>query len=53
MVSGEVVRIMDFGAFVELPTGESAMLHISEISKEKVCASPAFSACHGTVSIGV
>eukprot|EP01022_Parablepharisma_sp_SALTPOND_P016107 TRINITY_DN23273_c0_g1_i1.p1 TRINITY_DN23273_c0_g1~~TRINITY_DN23273_c0_g1_i1.p1 ORF type:complete len:446 (-),score=35.58 TRINITY_DN23273_c0_g1_i1:508-1812(-) len=33
---GKVVRIADFGAFVELPKGGEGLLHISKISKERV-----------------
>ena len=33
---GKVKRIVDFGAFVELPGGVDGLLHISKISKERV-----------------
>ena len=33
---GEVKRIVDFGAFVELPDGTDGLVHISKISKERV-----------------
>ena len=33
---GKVVKIMDFGAFVELLPGKQALLHISKIAKERV-----------------
>ena len=33
---GIVKRIVDFGAFVELPDGQDGLLHISKISKERV-----------------
>ncbi|MDP3954395.1 MAG: polyribonucleotide nucleotidyltransferase [bacterium] len=33
---GEVVKIMDFGAFVEIMPGKDGMVHVSEISKEHV-----------------
>lgn len=33
-----VVRIMDFGAFVELPSGFQTLLHISEISHMRIRA---------------
>ena len=33
---GTVKRIVDFGAFVELPDGTDGLLHISKISKERV-----------------
>ena len=36
MVEGEVVRVTDFGAFVELETGIEGMIHISELSEERV-----------------
>ena len=33
---GKVKRIVDFGAFVELPGGIDGLLHISKVSKERV-----------------
>ncbi|MFA6423110.1 MAG: polyribonucleotide nucleotidyltransferase [Patescibacteria group bacterium] len=33
---GEVVRILDFGAFVELWPGQDGMVHISELAPERV-----------------
>lgn len=33
---GTVVRIMNFGAFVELAPGKDAMIHISKLKKERV-----------------
>ena len=36
IVEGRVTRIMDFGAFVELPNGESGLVHISQIAHEFV-----------------
>ncbi|WP_304545408.1 polyribonucleotide nucleotidyltransferase [Sulfurimonas microaerophilic] len=33
---GTVKRIVDFGAFVELPDGTDGLLHISKISKDRV-----------------
>ncbi|MEA2049326.1 MAG: polyribonucleotide nucleotidyltransferase [Campylobacterota bacterium] len=33
---GKVVRIADFGAFIELPKGGEGLLHISKISKKRV-----------------
>jgi len=33
---GEVVRLMDFGAFVEIMPGTDGLLHISEISTKRV-----------------
>ncbi|MBM2827594.1 MAG: pnp [Actinobacteria bacterium] len=35
---GKVRRIMDFGAFVEIFTGTEGLLHISQISKQRVGA---------------
>ncbi len=35
-LTGEVVRIMDFGAFVSIPGGKDGMVHISKLSKERV-----------------
>ena len=34
--NGKVVRIMNFGAFVELEPGVDALLHVSQISREHV-----------------
>ena len=34
--NGEVVRIADFGAFVNLTPNKDGLLHISEIKKERV-----------------
>ena len=34
--TGKVVRIMDFGAFVEVLPGKDGLLHVSRISKERV-----------------
>ena len=34
--NGKVVKIMDFGAFIELLPGQDGLLHISEISRERV-----------------
>lgn len=33
---GKVVRILDFGAFVELAPGKDGMVHISKLTKERV-----------------
>jgi small subunit ribosomal protein S1 len=35
-VEAEVVRVTDFGAFVELETGIEGLIHISELSEERV-----------------
>src|SRR6185369_10562794 len=35
-LTGKVVKIMDFGAFVELSPGTDGMVHVSEMSKEHV-----------------
>ena len=34
-----VVKIMDFGAFVEMPNGLQALLHVSELEKRRVSRS--------------
>lgn len=34
--TGKVVRILDFGAFVELAPGRDGMIHISKLAKERV-----------------
>jgi len=36
ILDGKVVRIADFGAFIELPKGGEGLLHISKISKKRV-----------------
>jgi len=36
MVSGRVTNVTDFGAFIELEEGIEALIHVSEISREKV-----------------
>ncbi len=42
--AAKVVKMMDYGAFVELTGGTQGLLHISEIAVEKVrCGSQAFS----------
>lgn len=35
-LEGQVVRIMDFGAFVEIAPGKDGMIHISKLSKDRV-----------------
>jgi polyribonucleotide nucleotidyltransferase len=40
---GKVVRIMDFGAFVELLPGRDGMVHISELDHTGCARSPTFS----------
>ena len=35
-LDGTVVRILDFGAFVEITAGKDGMVHVSEMSKERV-----------------
>ncbi|HQH99695.1 MAG TPA: polyribonucleotide nucleotidyltransferase [Deltaproteobacteria bacterium] len=34
--SGVVSKIMDFGAFVDFPSGESGLVHISQLANERV-----------------
>ena len=36
VMKGEVVRIMDFGAFVKITPNKDGLVHISEIKKERV-----------------
>jgi len=36
VLEGKVVRIADFGAFIELPKGGEGLLHISKISKKRI-----------------
>lgn len=35
-IEGKVVRIMTFGAFVEIAPGKNGMIHISKLSKDRV-----------------
>ena len=36
VVEGDIVRVTDFGVFVELETGIEGLIHISELSEERV-----------------
>ena len=36
VVTGKVARMTDFGAFVELESGVDALLHVSQISRERI-----------------
>ncbi len=36
IVTGKVARMTDFGAFIEIESGVDALLHVSQISKERV-----------------
>ena len=36
IVEGKVVRIMDFGAFVEIVPGMDGLVHISKLDKQRV-----------------
>jgi small subunit ribosomal protein S1 len=36
VVEGEIVRVTEFGAFVELETGIEGLIHISELSEDRV-----------------
>lgn len=36
VVTGHVARMTDFGAFIELETGIDALLHVSQISKDRI-----------------
>ena len=36
IVKGKVARMTDFGAFIELEAGIDALLHVSQISKERI-----------------
>ena len=36
VIEGEVMRTTDFGVFVELETGIEGLVHISELSEERV-----------------
>lgn len=43
-VTGKVTRVADFGVFVEVGNGFEGLVHISELSREKVESAAAF--CH-------
>jgi len=36
LVTGKVTRVADFGAFVEIADGVEGLVHVSEISREKI-----------------
>ena len=36
IVTGKVARMTDFGAFIEIESGVDALLHVSQISKERI-----------------
>ena len=36
VLTGKVVRIMNFGAFVSLPGGKDGLVHISKLANERV-----------------
>jgi small subunit ribosomal protein S1 len=36
MVTGKVTNVTDFGAFVELEEGIEGLIHVSEMSREKI-----------------
>jgi len=36
IVTGKVTRVADFGAFVEIADGVEGLVHVSEISREKI-----------------
>ena len=36
VLAGKVVRITDFGAFVQIPGGKDGLIHISKLSKDRV-----------------
>ena len=36
ILKGKIIRLADFGAFIELPKGGEGLLHISKISKKRV-----------------
>jgi len=36
IITGKVVRIMEFGAFVEIAPGKDGLVHISKLAKERV-----------------
>lgn len=46
-----VVKLMDYGAFVELPNGFQALLHISELEHERVSpCKPLLVCCYRTIA---
>jgi ribosomal protein S1 len=36
VVTGKVTNVTDFGAFIELEEGIEGLVHVSEISREKI-----------------
>jgi polyribonucleotide nucleotidyltransferase len=36
VLNGEVVRILDFGAFVKITPNKDGLVHISEVKKERI-----------------
>lgn len=53
VLDGKVVRIVDFGAFIELPKGGEGLLHISKISKKRVSKVSDVLSENDTVSVKV
>jgi polyribonucleotide nucleotidyltransferase len=53
VLNGTVVRIADFGAFIELPKGGEGLLHISKISKKRVSSVKEVLSENDTVSVRV
>jgi polyribonucleotide nucleotidyltransferase len=53
VLEGKVVRIADFGAFIELPKGGEGLLHISKISKKRVSSVKDVLSENDTVSVRV
>jgi len=48
-VSGKVTSLTDFGVFVELEEGVEGLIHVSELSREKVASAKEFAAVGDTL----
>ena len=53
VLEGKVIRIADFGAFIELPKGGEGLLHISKISKKRIASVKDVLSIDDTVSVKV
>ncbi|MDD5105343.1 MAG: 30S ribosomal protein S1 [Desulfuromonadaceae bacterium] len=49
LVSGKVTSLTDFGVFVELEEGIEGLIHVSELSREKVASAKEFAAIGDTL----
>ncbi len=51
--TGEVVRLMDFGAFVELMPGRDGLVHVSEMAPYRIGTPSAFLSVGDTVTVKI